>query len=265
MKKYNYHSITAVIALVISLLPGCRKAIDFLEDNPTAAFCPCRIAQFGYTGLFGTDTVTFTYNSAGDPVTGIRVHPGTGNPNFFFRYDQRGRFTDLIGGFGQTTFDRGVESWDRYFYDGRGRIVKDSAYFFPGIVNGNPTIDSRLLTSVEINTYEYDTKNRVSEQTVVFSPGFSLVNSYSYNADGNLAGHYYDDKINYHRTNRVWMFIDRDYSVNNPVIATYEYNDFGLPTRIVPFEGTAGSFAAAAHTRYEYVDADIRYSCLGKL
>jgi len=79
-----------------------------------------------------------------------------------------------------------------------------------------------------------------------FSPGFSLVNSYSYNADGNLAGHDYDDKINYHRTNRVWMFIDRDYSVNNPVIATYEYNDFGLPTRIVPFEGTVGSFAAAA-------------------
>ena len=38
----------------------------------------------------------------------------------------------------------------------------------------------------------------------------------------------YDTKIHLRRTNKMWMFIDRNYSVNNPFTAA-SYNSYGLP------------------------------------
>lgn len=284
MKKQLFRLFTSVIGLSIFLLPGCKKATDYLKDNPTAAYCPCKIRQFNYAGSSvlgtqhgGTDTVRFTYNAAGDPVSGIRVHPGTGYPNWFFRYDGHGRLTDLIGLYGQT--DEGfAESWNRYFYDGQDRIVKDSAYFFPGVVDNHPILDPLLFSSVDIFLYEYDAKNRVTKEALVFGSGFTT--TYSYDSRGNRIGPVYgltsgkhsgpataayDDKINYHRTSKVWMFIDKDYSVNNPITATYHYNSFGLPVSIVPFTGTLQNFLSVSHTSYEFESATIEYDCNGAL
>lgn len=261
MKKHYHPAIT--LAMALFLLPGCKKVIDYLQENPTAPFCPCQIKQFNYTGLFQSDSVVFSYNAAGDPLTAIRSQPGTGAPNFFFRYDRHGRFSDLLGGYGSTPFSSGLESWDRFFYDNQGRIIMDSAYFFPGVVNDNPTIDPHLLTSVSIIRYEYDTKGRISKASVFSNSSPWYSNTYSYDASGNLAGSQYDDKINYHRTNKIWMFIDRDYSVNNPLTATYMYNNFGLPTSIMTLEGNSGNFFSIAFTQYDFFRADIKYRCTG--
>jgi hypothetical protein len=39
--------------------------------------------------------------------------------------------------------------------------------------------------------------------------------------------------LNIHRTNTIWMFIDRDYSINNPVDnGSDTYNSVGLPISI---------------------------------
>ena len=41
----------------------------------------------------------------------------------------------------------------------------------------------------------------------------------------------YDHKVNIHRTNKVFMFVDRDYSMNNPFSAA-TYNGYLLPAHI---------------------------------
>lgn len=273
MEKQLCLRITPVMLSVVLLASGCKKATDYLKDNPTSAYCPCQIRQFNYAGssTLGTqngtkDTVRFTYNAAGDPVTGIRAHPGTGYPNWYFRYDKQGRFTDLIGTYNRVETGA-VESWVRWFYDGQGRIVKDSLYTYPAVVNDRPAFDPKY-TAVEISLFEYDVKNRVSKESFE-TGGFIIVTNYTYDAHGNLIGpsskRVYDDKINYHRTNKIWMFIDKDYSVNNPVTAAYDYNAFGLPISIVPFSGTVQSFLSVAHTAYEFEKATIVYDCQGAL
>ena len=250
MKKNWYYLLVTITGISLSILSGCKKNLDpdLLSYN---------IKQFSYAGSplgvgrLVSDTMRFTYNSSGDPVTAIRTAVSTGYPNFFFKYDQHGRFTDLIGGYGHTINDP-IESWTRYFYDNLNRIVRDSFYSFPLIVNGRPTLGeySGFINS----TYTYDSKDRIISTTRGL-----FTTTYAYDGQGNLVGTAYDNKINIHRTNKIWMFIDKDYSVNNPVTASYVYNSVGLPTKIVPFAGTVDEFMAVAETSLEFSKADIEY------
>jgi hypothetical protein len=253
MKRNLCLSVIAIMAGALSILPGCKKG------HPGTDLSFCQIKQFSYAGSpLGVgrqenDTMRFTYNSNNDPVTGIRARPSTGYPNFFFRYDRQGRFTDLIGAYGHTALD-GVESWTRYFYDNHNHIVRDSFYTFPAIVDGHPTLGEH---SGFINSaYEYDSKDRIIKATRGLRSS-----TISYDQQGNIVGSAYDNKINLHRTNKIWMFIDHDYSVNNPATAAYTYNAFGLPTKIVPFPGTVMGFMSVAETGLEFSEADIDYDC----
>jgi len=253
--------------VLVSGLSGCKKAIeDYLRDNPTAEYGFCQLKQFNYqlptSGTAGTlpiayDTMVFTYNAHGDPVTGFRPVPRTGNPNFILRYDRWDRLTDLIGTYGTNPdLSGGIESWNRYTYDGQGRIVLDSVYNFPTIVDGHPGLGEH--SSIVIATYEYDPKNRVSKYSWGFVGDLNkFVSTYSYDADGNLVGTPHDNQINLHRTNKVWMFMDRDYSVNNPLTAAYTYNTRGLPVTIVPTAGTEMDF----FNSLQYEKADVKYTC----
>ncbi len=200
-----------------------------------------------------------TYNSAGNPVKGIRTDASTGSPNVFFKYDIHNRLTDLISDVATTLPAEGiVEAWQKYFYDDHNRIVKDSLYAFPTIINGMP--DTVPHGSVYIITYEYDSKNRIIK--VITDVGSSnLVETFAYDAAGNLVGTPHDNKVNIHRTNKIWMFLDRDYSVNNPATATYTYNEFDLPKKIVPYVGTGGSFMSLSYTAITYVEAEVKYNC----
>lgn len=265
MKK----SITPYVCLLAGVLLGlssCKKAIeDYLKDNPTAEFGFCQLKQFNFhtSATLGTergipDTIRFTYNIHNNPVTGFRPRPSTGYPNWFFRYDKWNRMTDLIGGYGTLPdfSDAGVESWNRFKYDGQGRIVLDSLYDFPTIVDDHPTKGE--FGDIVIATYEYDSKNRVSKYTWGFiNNSYKFVSNYSYDADGNLVGTPHDNQINLHRTNKVWMFIDQDYSVNNPLTAAYTYNTQGLPVNIVPTVGTEMYFFSSL----EYDKANVEYTC----
>jgi len=65
------------------------------------------------------------------------------------------------------------------------------------------------------------------------------VDNYVYDAKGNLSGRVYDNRTNMNQTHAVWMFVNRDYSVNNPFVAD-TYNSEDLPTIInLPAEGGA--------------------------
>ena len=251
MKKELCLLLMAITVGILSILPGCKKAFDPDRSQYNIKQFSCVGSPLG-TERNENDTMWFTYNVNGDPVTGIRARVSTGYPNFLFRYDHHGRFTDLIGVYGTTLTDGGVESWTRYFYDDLNRIVSDSFYSFPAIINGQPTIGE--YSGFIISTYEYDSKDRISKVT-----RGSFSTPYSYDEQGNLAGIPHDNKINYHRTNKIWMFIDRDYSLNNPATASYTYNSAGLPTEIVPFPGTVGVFMSVAETSLEFSRADIKY------
>jgi hypothetical protein len=83
---------------------------------------------------------------------------------------------------------------------------------------------------------EYDAKGRVINETsrdtlIDGVPGSSSDGptfTYTYDANGNLQGPAYDNKVNFLRTNEVWMFTQRSYSENNPEGAI-GYNDQDLP------------------------------------
>ena len=58
----------------------------------------------------------------------------------------------------------------------------------------------------------------------------STTSLYEYDKRGNLviADATYDKKTSIYRTHAIWMFLNRNYSLNNPVVAT-SYNANGLP------------------------------------
>ncbi len=104
-----------------------------------------------------------------------------------------------------------------------------------------------------LTTYTYDATCRVIKTTTIGIGGpedgfVPLVNEYSYDINGNLVlpGITYDNKVNIHRTNKVFMFVDRDYSMNNPFTAP-AYNGYGLPQTVgTPTPGSVCLFLTTA-------------------
>ncbi|HTI10411.1 MAG TPA: hypothetical protein VL832_17710 [Puia sp.] len=259
MKKKPAFS-AIIIAGILLIGPACNKWIDYMANHPVVGHC--QIRQFSFVDRFGgADTMNFTYNSWDDPVAGLRPGPRTGAPNFFFRYDRQHRLTELIGAYGMAPLEQGVESWNKYFYDGSGRIVKDSLYFFPDIVDGHPTHGEFGTTSQY--WYEYDSRDRISKVTwLIEGSSNPTVTTYTYDPNGNLVGPAaYDNKLSFRLTNKIWMFLDRNYSINNPAIAAYTYNQTGLPTTIDCFPGNSAEFMTVPSTSLSYTKAVIGYNC----
>ncbi|HTQ67002.1 MAG TPA: RHS repeat domain-containing protein [Puia sp.] len=246
-----------IFILVFTL--GCKKAFDYLSDHKLVGFC--QIKKITFTGIFPTpDTAVFTYNSQGDPVSIIRRWTGTGYTNFLFRYDGLHRLTDQINVYGVDVSELNPpESWNKYFYDDKGRIALDSQYFFPNLVNGKPVPGQ--LGAVSIFKYEYDPFDRLISVTWEQLDKVNSITNYSYDANGNLTGRVYDDKINFHRCNKIWMFLARDYSVNNPLNAFYTYNRTGLPVNIDCTKGNSENFMDEMMGFFGFNQADIEYGC----
>lgn len=70
----------------------------------------------------------------------------------------------------------------------------------------------------------------------------------------------YDDKVNIHRANEVWMLFDRDYSRNNPFVAEI-YNSYRLPEKIA---NKREAFLNANQVIFYFSDAAINYMCDSK-
>ena len=129
------------------------------------------------------------------------------------------------------------------------KIVRDTVRVFGTIVNGQPVEDEQYAPYTTIHHLQYDSYDRIDEDSFNFSNiPTTLTKSitYTYNVAGNLSRvttiipevnhteeiNYsgYDSRLNIHRTNKIWMLIDREYSVNNPIQAE-NYNQFGLPLK----------------------------------
>jgi hypothetical protein len=227
MKSVYRFALMLCIGGAMIALAGCNKIVEYLEDNPTAEYTACKIKKMTWDGDFSP--LTFTYNAHGDPAT---ITPGqivTGTPKHVFKYDSKRRLTEH-----RKLYNNGYfELWSRYVYNGQGRVIRDTVWSMGTVAGENPINEYNK----GVTTYSYDPQGRISHthyQSITF-PEAVLDIDYEYDSRGNLIvpGAVYDDKINYRRTSRVLMFVDRDYSVNN-IKPVGTYNAQHLPTTSVP-------------------------------
>jgi hypothetical protein len=219
--------IALFVGVVIStVLVGCNKLEDYLKDDPLATYDQCRVEKMFWNYSGSLLEMNVTYNKHGDPVSVMNVQGGTGSPNMLFKYDNKRRLTDYIIAYS----NGGFEQWHQYVYDNKGRVIRDTAYMLGWNDNGVPAdyYDGAVIY------YEYDQYGRIihTSQDWWSYPDNPLETYYSYDAQGNqvVPGAVYDNKISIHRTHRIWMFIDRNYSLNNCHATAYNANN--LPTNL---------------------------------
>lgn len=224
-------------ALFLLPMNSCRKAEvgKLALENGKAELCQCSIttvAQLLYSVVPPAVTLTFVYNSRGNPVT---ITPDFSSPSFQqwqFFYDAKGRLSQS----GIVQRDGTFYEWHAYQYDNQDRAIGDSGYF-NGLAGQRGTATNRWLTKVS-----YDYLNRVIKE-VQASTGVYYSIDYTYNKDGNLASRQiddngqisvqtfegYDSSASVLLTNSIWRFLARDYSVNSRY-HPYAVNDYRLPT-----------------------------------
>ncbi|AXY74917.1 hypothetical protein D3H65_13370 [Paraflavitalea soli] len=256
MKKLYDGCLLLGLGYAVIAFTGCNKQEADEEVNlrkdALAIKNECQVSSMTYSFSSEPIGVNIYYNSKGDPISMVQTKPGTGHPNAIFRYDKKRRLTDYIGIYE----DGGFEFWHRYVYDKKDRVIHDTSFFFGGMTNDEP----EWYMDAAIVKYEYDQKGRIvhTSQDWFSTPGMPLDTYYSYDSKGNLVvpGVVYDDKVCIHRTNKVWMFIDRNYSENNGYATTW--HDNGLPASM-NLSDQGGQFAGLYFGKLD----GISYRCKG--
>jgi len=251
MNKINPRYLLCAGICALSIIAGCNKQDAELRTGPKGND-QCRVSSMTYAFPSDSVAVSFTYNKWGDPVRIKQTSTGTGRPDGLFWYNNKKQLTDYIGLYDEESF----EFWHRYEYDANGQIVRDTVFLFGFITDGEPD----LYYDVAVVTYDYDAQGRISHtaQTWYNSPEYPLHKDYAYDGRGNLVvpGVVYDDQPAIHRTSPVWMFIDRNYSVNNGYATAWNAN--GLPTHM-NLSSQGGQFAGF----YMGTLSAIQYQCKG--
>ena len=248
------------ILLLFVISTGCQKSIDVPGKGEELPGTPlpgqgtyCRIESIwekDHGGRGEQRYILILYNEFENPVAVTVPQIGTSKPYRTFRYDTWHRLKDYLGTYGNEHF----LFWHKYGYDNSGRIGYDTLYIMGGIRNGEIDWYSERRTS-EI---EYDSQNRITKVATHSDFSGTSVTTYSYDAAGNLIrpGVTYDNKTNLHRTNDIWMFLARNYSMNNPVIAD-QFNSAGYPIVI----NSSGNFFNFADMEINLHKSEIGYSC----
>ena len=246
-------------------LTGCKKTDATADQNSEGLdqaslrsashleIDGCNITQVVHEPSPGLpETMAIAYNAHGDPATITQVEGAhTGSPHYIFTYDKKHRLIELLA-----PYDNGsYETYHKYFYanPGQKEIILDSSYSFPEFTGG--VLTSWYQSSASHLTYDH--QKRVIKDSTIVNGSFVTVRTFVYGPDGNIVGPSYDTKVNFHRTNKVWMFIDRDYSLNNKFVAD-TYNTNNLPTSV---NLTLGSGSFMKFMSVFILDADISYDC----
>lgn len=232
MKKSLSFFSVVLIAGMLLLAGGCKKIAEEILKDPCADIKFCNIQSYTFSGVgtsYPANTATFTYDALGNPLTVTNTEVSTGYPNQVFRYDGAHRLTEFYRPYNNGQF----ETWHKYVYDGSGRIAFDTTFVFGTVTPAGPSGSWQT----RLTTYTYDAGCRIIKTSAIDlgipGGGTPAVTNYSYDINGNLVrpGVVYDSKVNIHRTNKVFMFVDRDYSMNNPFTAT-AYSGYSLPWTI---------------------------------
>ncbi|HRN55599.1 MAG TPA: RHS repeat protein [Agriterribacter sp.] len=226
---------------VIILSTGCKKVLDYVAHHSDGLASQCRIE--GFTGSFKTyevdgseegvlvpDTVRFFYNAQGNPVKVEHTFSKTiwaiSSLDAAFRYDQNGRLTAFLTGV--SPIANYADEWHSYTYV-NSHLIIDTVFYY---ASDDWTIKDRpdFYSHYFVDTYELDTFGRIIKVTT----SHGNISTYSYDQNGNLIkpGVTYTNKTNMRQTNKVWMFVDKDYSVNSPQSAASQYNQHKLPVKL---------------------------------
>lgn len=245
MKKA--HRIAGILGLLIffSFLFSCRRILDHIHSVLGTELNSCQITRIQYE-LFGAHDVAITYTPEGNPLLIKPIDESDLDAltmSFHYDADHKLNYTSE-----SDFFSNGATY---YFYDAAGRIDSTHSSFGE---------DEEVYRK-----YEYDGFNRIIRITsdLYFLEFFQNrhVDNYSYDASGNLTGlGTYDHKFNLLRTNKLWMFLAHNYSVNNP-LPVIGYNSFGFPLQ---FNGASSDFHFIDLNRDTYLPlatSTIHYTC----
>lgn len=243
----------SLMAATIFLFTGCNKLYDYIKHHPGGIEDDCRI-KFISNQYYGTVyTMSFEYNSLGNPVHITSVPVSTGYPNRKFVYDQKNRLIQYHGYYDDST---NFEYRISFYYNKQNRVSHDTGYFLGGIKPDGTIYGA----SKRATQYEYDQYGRISRtiaKELLYEDDIPSIRNYEYDTKGNLRmnGIVYDNKTSIQRTHPIWMFLDRNYSVNNGFTATV-YNNKGLPlkTRI-------GKVGYNSFLWWPVQDADFTWEC----
>jgi hypothetical protein len=219
-------------ALAILALSSCNKLVDHIKNHLDDDDKTYRIETWkrSDSGPEYANLGTFTYNANNDPTSLTFEHRG--GYYWKFNYDKHKRLSETYLYEGAEYFEGSYREYRKYKYNNKGQIISDTTYEY-GEFDSIPTPQNNYYW---VTTYTYDPKGRVIKtvekhvKQTPEEPDFAITYEFSYNEDGNLVrpGYTYDNKLSFLRTNKIWMFLSRDYSVNNPIPAS-SYNSFGLP------------------------------------
>ena len=241
MKRKIFPLLLSTVAASM-FFTSCQKDVGAPKDTEVRSTplpgltTYCRIESFWLNpGLSSQQFRLVMYNEFENPIFITNPMVGTGSPYRTFKYDSWHRLVQYLESYTNNHF----ETWHFYGFDNSGRIGVDTSYTFGSSITGKPT-DYYYRT---ISWLTYDGQNRIvrSDNTITPDPTNPMVppstntQTWTYNSAGNLAGTgaTYDNKVNLNRTNDIWMFLARDYSMNNPMPIT-GYNAAGYPTAFGP-------------------------------
>ena len=239
-------ALTGIISLLV--LSSCKKIWDEIKQHPNGTADNCRIEQitfkwmhtvdpeFPATYTYLTDTARFTYNVKGNP-TSMKFastpvfHYDAYPSDCFFKYDNQNRLVVFLehGSVNEYSEDDnqfwdGALFWHKYTHV-NAKLIIDSTFMYASgqLSKSNTPI---YPSEARVTRFELDDYGRVISETL-----FNETKAYTYDQSGNLVkpGVTYTSKKNIKQTNKGWMFIARDYSVNTPVGDASQYNSNNLP------------------------------------
>ena len=228
MKKIVLYAFRILFVMSMIQLTGCHKFFDWHHHDPNPPV-DCKITKIVSYGIGtpDTNTLSFQYNAQGNPDSIIPAVQRPGWPHYFFGYDTLGRLQQLGYLYYSSPADGNYSHLYFFSYTGNkitSCSIATNGYFINRVFfNKNPSI---------FQLFEYDSLDRVSKVSTKypFDPTV-YVKTYAYNADGNLTDYpAYDNKVNIFQTNKIWMFLAKDYSRNNPLTGAV-YNSWWLPVK----------------------------------
>lgn len=240
MKKSTTVKVLCIcLTLVISV--SCKKLWDHIKDHPDNPEDKCRIEYIAYRwgepNEIRPDTVNITYDQYNNPLIlkhSALLKPIPESQNMAFKYDSQHRLIAYIE-YARPEFTYGL-LWHRLVYVNKTTIMDTMFVYANGdFFNTDRPDPNDYYHLKKISLDNYGRIIKIEDDQSAYP-----VITFEYDSKGNLIkpGVTYTNKINIKQTNRVWMFITQDYSMNAPAGEADSYNNNNLPATAKKFSFT---------------------------
>jgi hypothetical protein len=234
----------SIVLLVIILLPGCQKILDYYNHGEAGVAPDCKIVSFSYDWSGAPEQATYHYDAHDNPVLIKYPDFDIGHLEEFL-YDHLDRLVAhsvwvyigdsrvyvYEGNSRNPDHDTATDIWGRkwletFTFDANGRIIRQVRKWVwsPEGIDEALEVDP-LEFPIEVQAYYYDLR------------GNRQINPIGSSQPGPVQ---YTDKPSMHTLHPTWQLVNRDWSKNS-VRGGKTFNQQGLP---LTFEGT--------NERYDY-------------